>query len=235
MQIFKVFNKVSGIAENVSHKGVTADARGLKYIACDAVEFDTVRIEGFKGSASLGTGESPSIFVDCIFQSCHFTQMNFGYSTIRRCRFLDCTIDDLVTFEADVLECEFTGVIRRAIFSAKPEFMRIRTQEVAISENDFSGCKLIDVAFRGGIEITAQKFSESDRWGVLTNIQFRIDEFLRRSDGLNIDESKLKAINWLRQYSEKYGQRDIFVSSTFFSSSDSSSWQLIENLRQIEA
>jgi hypothetical protein len=112
-------------------------------------------------SVSLGGGLTQSTYADCVFEDCSWIFATVGNVRLSRCEFHRCRLSDLVGTKLEMVRCTFDQTsIRKGVFhgiqsSAVPGHPTRKRNE--FSENDFSGADLIDVDFRGGIDLTRQR------------------------------------------------------------------------------
>lgn len=118
--------------------------------------FDKARIE----HAQFGAGREPSVFVECSFDGVRMDIGPGGYTRFVRCSFRDIDLRDWFCFTVELVDCTFSGRMRKAIFNgAVPEEDRalLGRDRNEFHGNDFSAMDLIDVAFRTGIDLSQQR------------------------------------------------------------------------------
>jgi uncharacterized protein YjbI with pentapeptide repeats len=111
-------------------------------------------------SVNLGGGLFQSTYTDCIFEDCDFVFGAVGNARFSRCRFNRCRLSHIFGTRLEMLDCSFPETrIEQAVFhgaslaSVPGEVKRERNE---FSGNDFSAADLVDVSFRGGIDLTKQ-------------------------------------------------------------------------------
>ena len=108
----------------------------------------------------FGAGTRPSEYLDCSFDRCRITATTPGVARFVRCSFRNCTIRDFFGHFVEFVDCVFSGRIRKAVFFGRTpdhhEELGIDRATNAFHGNDFRDCELIDVSFRGGIDLRAQ-------------------------------------------------------------------------------
>jgi len=113
--------------------------------------------------ACFGAGRKPSQYSDCSFDRSRITAIAPGIARFVRCSFKECVIRDFFAVTVEFVDCVFSGTIRKAVFQGTvPEEDRFEIKR-SINEfrgNDFRDAELIDVAFRGGIDLTKQRLPE---------------------------------------------------------------------------
>jgi uncharacterized protein YjbI with pentapeptide repeats len=122
---------------------------GCQLERCD---FSAVRADGFTPGVSDSGG--PSTYLDCVFDGAQMRLGPSGYGRFERCSFRNVDLRDWMWKGVDLVECTFTGSLRRTIMWGSTQDGR-RTNEVR--DNDLSGARLIDFTFRGGVDVTAQR------------------------------------------------------------------------------
>lgn len=81
-----------------------------------------------------------------------------GNARFVRCTFTNASIVDLDASAMEFIDCIFTGRIQKALFWGVPpkEFRTYQRSSNEFHGNDFSGSRLRDVSFRGGIDLRSQ-------------------------------------------------------------------------------
>jgi hypothetical protein len=112
------------------------------------------------GQAALGSGQETSEYLDCTFDGAQLEMGPGGFARFVRCSFRDVDIRNWICFAVELIECTFSGRLKRAIFNGSvPE----RKQKAAgreqneIRDNDFSAMDFIEVSFRTGVDLTLQR------------------------------------------------------------------------------
>jgi uncharacterized protein YjbI with pentapeptide repeats len=140
-------------------------------------KFDRMRIESFTTTARA----SVCMFVGCSFDDSHIALITSGFARFERCSFRGTNIGSWDSDSVELIDCVFSGQIRRAMFWARP----VTTEQLLDSDarfrakhglaplsdayiamahrpinefhgNDFSGADLVDVNFRAGIDLSRQ-------------------------------------------------------------------------------
>jgi hypothetical protein len=149
-----VLHDVSLAGANFSgRKLVQISVAGSTLTAC---RFDKIRAE----HASLGGGRQMSRFVDCTFDGSRLTLGAGGFARFERCSFRDVDLRHWFCFAVELVDCTFTGRLRKAIFNGTVPAQQRAMAGRASNEfqgNDFSGLELIGVTFRTGIDLTLQR------------------------------------------------------------------------------
>ena len=109
---------------------------------------------------SLGGGFSQSTYTDCIFDDCDFVFGAIGNARLTRCRFNRCRLFHIFGTKLEMLDCSFADTrIEEAVFHGKSRATvngDAKRERNEFTGNDFSTADLIDVGFRGGIDLTKQ-------------------------------------------------------------------------------
>jgi hypothetical protein len=170
-------------AKIVGRKDVPQDQRvvldhvrltGEDYSGRKLIQFCTIgcRLEGcrFVGAriddAQFGSGREMSEFVECIFDGARLVGVG-SRSRFVRCSFRDIDASNWIFNRAELIDCTFTGRLRKAIFSgAVPQQFRadVGRERNEFHGNDFSGMELIDVTFRAGIDLTQQQLPSGSQF-----------------------------------------------------------------------
>jgi len=142
---------------------VRADFSGRQLEQFVAVEarFERCRFDGIQiRDACFGEGRRTSHYVECSFDGGRITGRPRGNARFERCSFRDIDIREWFCFSVEMIDCVFTGKLHKVVFNGSvPDFVRqrIRRDRNEFHGNDFYGAKLIDVAFRAGIDLTLQR------------------------------------------------------------------------------
>ena len=153
-----VLQDVSLQEESFSDKKlVQFSAAGCRFESC---RFDRIRIE----SGSFGGGREMSEYVGCSFNGARITFGGGDRARFIGCSFRDVDLRDWLCLTTELVDCTFSGRMRRAIFNGTvPERDRAGVGRVRneFRGNDFSAMDLYDVAFRSGIDLSLQKLPVS--------------------------------------------------------------------------
>jgi hypothetical protein len=112
------------------------------------------------GNWVTGSGEKPSVYVDCVFDRSRIRFNPGGLARFERCSFRDVELRDWMSFETELIDCVFTGKMRRSFFNgragsaATPGLDRDQNE---FRGNDFSGMEFTDVGFRTGVDLRLQR------------------------------------------------------------------------------
>jgi hypothetical protein len=131
-------------------------AHGSRLERC---HFEQVRIE----SGSFGAGREMSHYTDCSFDGARIWFVPGGCARFVRCSFRDVELYDWFCFAVEMIDCTFSGLIRKSVFNGSPlederKFLKRARNE--FHGNDFSAVALEDVSFRTGIDLTLQKLPD---------------------------------------------------------------------------
>jgi hypothetical protein len=132
---------------------------GSRFNSCD---FSRANIN----DAALGAGRVQSEYVDCIFDGARM-RAGGGMARFNRCSFRDVQLRDWFCFTTEFVECVFSGSLSKVVFHgavplSERDFAGRLTNE--FRGNDFSNAHFQDVAFRTGIDLTAQILPRDDRY-----------------------------------------------------------------------
>jgi hypothetical protein len=118
--------------------------------------FDKAIIE----QAALGSGRETSEYVDCTFDGAQLEMGPGGFARFVRCSFRDVDIRNWICFAVELIECTFSGRLKKAIFNGSVPEGKQRTagrEQNEIRDNDFSAMDFIQVSFRTGVDLTLQR------------------------------------------------------------------------------
>jgi hypothetical protein len=170
-------------------------------------------------SGCLGAGYETSTFVECVFDRCTMKDLSPGRATFVNCSFRDVKIRNFFCHKAQFVDCTFTGRIRKAIFSAKPTATtrNLGRDRNEYRGNDFSGVRLEDTAFRGGVDLDLQRLPEGPEYLIVRNageVLERAAEYIAAWPEEDLRKDALIKLSVLGSDVEG-GQRDLFVSREF--------------------
>ena len=136
----------------------TFAAAGSSFTACD---FTNVRWT----DCGWGAGRTPALYSDCNFDGAHLQARVPGIARFERCTFRNVRLRNWHCDAVEFVDCVFTGTLTAMVFHGSLEdpytafLSRTRNE---FHGNDFSGARLEDVGFRGGIDLTRQILPEQD-------------------------------------------------------------------------
>lgn len=190
-------------------KLVQFSAAGSRLEAC---RFDKTKIE----DASFGAGRETSEYVDCSFDGARIRFGPGGYARFVRCSFRDVDLRDWFCFAVELVDCTFTGRLRKAFFNGiVPEDKRSSAgrERNEFRGNDLSAMTLIDVAFRTGIDLTQQKLPSGPDYIYVLDAAEAVQR-ARASvigwDDLGLRKPAMTLINLLEE-DVAAGQRQLFL------------------------
>lgn len=123
-------------------------------------------------SGSFGSGRATSEYVNCSFNGTKIHMGPGGYARFVDCIFENVTIDNWICFAVELVRCAFSGQLKKAVFngavpSEKREVAGRSTNQ--FEGNDFSRAKLLDIAFRTGIDLSKQRLPGSPEYTYLAD------------------------------------------------------------------
>lgn len=185
---------------------------GSRLVRCD---FSRIRAT----SGGLGGGLEPTEFVECSFDGASLKHVLPGRATFRGCSFRDITIFKFICHEAEFIDCVFTGRLRQVIFDAAP----LNTEKLGRSRNeyrgnDFSGARLEDVAFRGGIDLDQQRLPDGPDYVLIRNVVTAANRAWDEEIATWSDQEARDGLNGalgILADDGRRGQRDVFVERSF--------------------
>jgi uncharacterized protein YjbI with pentapeptide repeats len=135
--------------------------RKLKHFSVVGCRFERCWFEKMRVDSFIpGAGMELSEYVDCSFDGIRVSYMSAAFARFIRCSFRNVDIRDWRSSKAEFIDCVFTGQLEECIFyGTVPEQDRswVGRAKNEFRGNDFSGCDLVDVAFRTGIDLEQQK------------------------------------------------------------------------------
>ncbi|MFI6680470.1 hypothetical protein [Kribbella sp. NPDC050470] len=153
----------------------SADFRGRRFGQFLA---EGVRLEGcaFDGAvienASFGAGRVASEYVGCSFDGAKLRMGPGGFARFVDCSFENTVIENWFCFAVELVGCSFSGRLRKVVFNGT---VRSKDREITgrtvnqFERNDFSRAKLVDVAFRTGVDLTKQRLPTGSEYAYLAD------------------------------------------------------------------
>lgn len=153
-----------------AHKQLRIDREALvgedfsrKKLTSMSVHASTLTLCRFDGlhvdAAVFGAGEQMSIYRECSFDGSNIQASTVGFARFEKCSFRNVSLRQWICFAAEFVDCYFSGRAERAVFygsSPYGEAAVVGRNQNEFRGNDFVEMELIDVAFRGGIDLTRQ-------------------------------------------------------------------------------
>jgi hypothetical protein len=174
-------------------------------------------------SAAFGSGQETSEFSDCTFDGARINMAPGGFARFIRCSFRNVEIQNWICFAVELIDCKFSGRLRRAIFNGRVkedmQAMAGRTHN-EFRGNDFSTMDLVDVTFRTGIDLTKQVLPSGRDYLYLPNAVAsvkRTRSCILRWDDL---ESRRAAMAFIKalEYTLTDGQQQILLRTSDYPS-----------------
>jgi hypothetical protein len=232
------------VIEDQQVEDVDYSDQRVDYLAVTAPRLRRCRFERLRlVEATLSGGGVVSEYVDCSFDGSRFAIVFPGSARFTRCTFRQVTINEWFGDQAELIDCVFTGKIKKTVFWGRPNSSRklIETQRtlreqqglppmtaeqeaVLLREanefrgNDFSGATLHDVAFRGGIDLSAQRLPTGPDYLYLPDAASAIAHAVEAVTGWPDDDRKKLGLRLLDIFTSelKGGQQQLLLDRTTF-------------------
>jgi hypothetical protein len=166
--------------------------------------------------ACFGGGTVASEYVDCVFDGSRINATTPGTARFLRCSFREVHIQDFFGLTCGFVDCVFSGTIEKAVFQSKllgPHRDRFGRSENDFRGNDFSGAKLGDVAFRGGIDLTSQNLPSGPEFIYLPDAALAVARGWRFAVGMSDLDLRSRTLAFLRSLERDIeGQEQLFIS-----------------------
>lgn len=147
--------------DHVKLRDADYSGRKLKHFVVIGSSLERCRFESAHiGDFLCGAGRELSEYVDCNFSCLRTSHMRGGFARFIRCSFKDVDIRDWFCFNAEFIDCVFTGRLRKCVFNgavSEEDRSWVGRDRNDFRGNDFSGATLIDVAFRTGVDLERQR------------------------------------------------------------------------------
>jgi len=131
-------------------------SEACQFLSC---KFERMHIE----SASFGGGRSESLYEDCSFDGSEIYGSP-GIARFERCTFRDVRIEGFFSLAGSFIDCVFSGDIRGSVFHGSLPDSIYGPRDNEFRGNDFREARLVDVDFRGGIDMSKQQMPVS--WSI---------------------------------------------------------------------
>ncbi len=160
--------------ENISFAGARFHefvSEGTQFIRCS---FSKARFD----AGWLAISQT-SRFVDCSFEGADLRQIDPGLARFERCIFDRSRIEGWISTLAEFENCRFATTLKHCVFLGQPfgagadAVLKWRSVN-EFRGNDFSSAVLIDVAFKKGIDISAQKWPPGPEYLRLDRLPDRV-------------------------------------------------------------
>jgi len=144
-----------------THKDVDWSGQDLNHFVPVGCRFESCSFENTNLlDVCFGGGREDSIYINCSFDRATIQATAAGNAHFASCTFRNADILEFFAFCVEMVDCEVSGIVRKAFFNGtvpddRAQALR-RTRNV-FERNDFSNARLVDVAFRTGIDLTLQK------------------------------------------------------------------------------
>ena len=131
---------------------------GSRFTGC---KFEDMRVDGF----TEGAGKTASVYRECSFDKTRIKRMGGGRARFEGCSFRDVSISWWMTAAVEMVDCVFTGKIAHSVFWGVPSLLDRKFFGERLNEfagNDFSGCRMVDAGFRGGVDLRRQELPQGE-------------------------------------------------------------------------
>jgi len=195
--------------ENAVVEGGDYSGRDLVDFVSAGSRFVDCKFESMKlGDAVWGAGGPPaysqSVYVGCSFDKIRIRGMHGGWARFERCSFRDVVISGWNYQVADVVECVFTGTMKSnrgggAFWGSPLSDYQDRYQK-RVNEfwgNDFSGCKLVGMDFRRGVDLRLQVLPSGPDYVYVEDGLAAVDRALTVIESWSDEEQRRSAQSYL--------------------------------------
>lgn len=126
--------------------------------------FENCNFEGVNFSkVCFGEGLEDTEYINCNFNKTKIFARAAGNAKFDSCSFKETNIIEFFAFCVEMTNCVISGVLRKAVFNGKvpdDSVIPLNRTRNKFEGNDFSQAKLVDVAFRTGIDLSLQRLPE---------------------------------------------------------------------------
>jgi hypothetical protein len=182
---------------------------GSRFSSC---QFESMRI----AMMSAGAGTQQSEYIRCSFNGTRMEMHPGGFARFMDCSFRDVVITHWSVAAGDMINCVFSGTIKTAIFNGtvdprlQKDFGKIRND---FEGNDFSQAKMVDVAFRTGIDLRRQILPGGPGYCYVECGAASLEDAYAIVERWEDDQSRRAAIALLGRQQEivRRGQQQLFI------------------------
>jgi hypothetical protein len=162
--------------EHTELVGETFSGRKLDQMRMSASSFTGCEFTGMRiGNWVTGAGRTAATtYIECVFDRSRIRFNPGGLARFERCSFRDVDLRDWMCLETELVDCVFTGRLRRSFFNGTVPEELVEALGRTTNEfrgNDFSGMGLIDVDFRTGIDLSLQRVPTGEQYVYLTDAE----------------------------------------------------------------
>lgn len=202
------------ITQRLNLSGGRIDLSDVSDFSTIGAKLQGVCIDAMAGTVMLASFGEKSLFIDCEFANFRADLMDFGYSELRDCKFINCEIFELISWEATIVNCSFSGSVHRGKFNIHPDdyIVRPKTESAFFARNDFSDCNFFDVEFRGGIELANQRVPTKGDGIVVLDLPTKMARLCEHLDMNALTKQQVDRIKLLQTIITAHRQRDAFLS-----------------------
>jgi hypothetical protein len=199
--------------DRVDLAGEDFSGRKLVGFSAEASRFRECRFERLKvENAYFGAGMEKSEYVDCSFDRSRIRAPAPGRVRFVRCSFRDVRLREWFCWDADFIDCVFTGKAKKMIFNADSPEQRGHTVN-EYRGNDFGGMDLVDCVFRGGVDLSKQVLPSGEDYVLLRDARNAIVRARAEVALWENDARREEGLALLRLFDGEAdrGQEDLFL------------------------
>jgi hypothetical protein len=197
------------------HELVNLGAVGSRFERCS---FERLSVR----DTCFGAGAEMSFYTECSFDGSSLRGPAIGCARFERCSFRDVRLEEWFCFEAEFIDCVFSGAARGVVFdgaipnrSAGGVPMRARLGRTVneFRGNDFTEMDLRDVAFRTGIDLSRQHLPLGPDCVLILDAQSALERARAAVALWHDDAARKEAAILLNRWSEdvENGQRQLLI------------------------
>lgn len=207
-----------GVVEAVDRSGVRTPefvSIGTEFINC---RFESMRID----RAGFGAGMNLSTYRGCSFDRTRIKDVGGGLVRFEGCSFRDVVITGWSLQACDVVDCVFSGTMKSGrgggSFWGAPQAYLSRQLGKSDNEfrgNDFSGCALVGMDFRNGVDLTLQVLPTGPQYVYVQDGLAAVDRAQPMVEAWSDDRNRAKALGLLEIVRKDLlgRQRQLFLSN----------------------
>ena len=200
--------------------------------------FERCGFEGLRvNSFCFGAGKVSSEYVECSFDGSWIKALSPGRARFVRCTFRNVRMRKWICYDCEFIDCVFTGDLTEVNFNAEPS--PVRPVERTVNRyvgNDFSGARLKNVAFMGGVDLTRQTLPEGEGYLFLDDAERVVSVALAQvyswPESAEKKEARVRLEISLHHYIRQ-GQRQLFFSPHDMTSRDGSAERAFGRLTEM--
>jgi hypothetical protein len=199
---------------SVSQRHTDQSFSGARWASFSAVSSHFYRCDfsgATIGNACWGSGSTKSTYIECLFDGATLRSVTPGVARFERCSFLDVLIKEFYAFDIDMIDCTFSGELRKGFLNGQSTVSRPfrPAKPNIIRGNSFREARLLDFCFRTGVDLSLQELPRGEDYVLIENTGQALAKVRSRASALSSSavEKDLQALASLLEFDIAGGQK----------------------------